>query len=111
MDVKKQLGRVAVLAVVMAGTAAGAEQSAPVPKKALAIPSETITLKRGETKKLESKDAIGSSIQDPEILNVSVPGDSAKTVFHMTGEKVGKTTFTVWSKDGKRRTYEIIVKE
>ena len=111
MDMKKQLGAIAVLAVVMFGAVVAAEPLAPrtPPNAAQLPPTRSFTLKPGEVKELTVKDAIRSVIEDPEVVAVAVPSISRETVFHMTGGKAGRTTLTVWSKDGTRRTYEIIV--
>jgi hypothetical protein len=111
MDMKKRMGAVAVLAVVMFGTAAGAAPVAPgnTPKEAQATPTETLTLKPGEVKDVSAKDAIRAAIGDTDIVDISADLSSAEPAFHLTGLKVGKTTLIVWSKDGTTRTYELIV--
>jgi hypothetical protein len=111
MDMKKQLGAVAVLAVVMFGTAAGAAPVAPgnASKEAHGVPSETITLKPGEVKNLPAKGAIRAAIGDSDIIGLSADLSGPTPSFNLTGGEVGKTTLIIWFGDKTSRTYEIIV--
>jgi putative type II/III system pilus formation protein len=115
MDMKKRMGVVAVLAVVMFGTAASAAPVTPgnTPKEAHGVPTETITLKPGEVKNLPAKGAIRAAIGDSDIAEISVDRSSSTSSstlsFLLTGGEVGKTTLILWFGDKTSRTYEIIV--
>ena len=68
MDMKKRMGAVAVLAVVMFGTGAGAAPAAPCGTQSKAdspAPEATFVLKTGEVKDLPAKDAVRVAIGDP----------------------------------------------
>ncbi|WNG32306.1 hypothetical protein F0U61_00780 [Archangium violaceum] len=113
MHVKKMLGGVAVLAVTVLGTGASAEQAAPAPaqKKAhIPAPEETFTLKRGETRDLELKDMSRIAVGNSEIADIGIDGKGA-TVLHITGSKQGETTLLVWTKDGARRAFKLVVRD
>jgi Flp pilus assembly secretin CpaC len=108
---KKQLGAVAVLSMVLFGTVASAERTAAPKQKTAspATPTETFTLRQGETKTLEAPDAVRVSIGDPSIVRVLMDEGAAALSFRVTGEKEGQTTVTVWPKSGPARTYAILV--
>lgn len=108
MHIKKLVGVVAVVAVTVFGAEAGAEPAAPTPAQKKAAPVETLTLKPGELHSLEVKDMTRVAVGDPEIANIAVEGKGA-TVLHITGGKPGETTLLVWTKDGARREYKLVV--
>lgn len=113
MHVKKMLGGAVVLAVMMLGTGALAELAAPAPaqKKApIPAPEETFTLKRGETRELEMKDLSRIAVGNPEIADIGID-DKRVTVLRITGSKQGETTLLVWTKDGARRAFKLVVRE
>lgn len=110
MNMKQQVGVVAVVAVVMFGAAVGAE---PLPSRsapARTLPTETFTFKPGEVKDLPVKDLSRVAIEDPEIVDIVVNGPKERPVLHLTAGKVGWTSLMTWAKDGTRRTYELVVK-
>ncbi len=111
MDMKKRMGVVAILAVAMFGTAASAAPVEPgnTPKEAHGVPTETITLKPGEVKRLPAKGAIRAAIGDTDIADISADLSSPTLAFHLTGREVGKTTLILWFGDKTSRTYELIV--
>ena len=112
MHVKKLMEVSAVVAVMVLGTAAGAEQAAPpAPQaKAPAAPQETITLKSGEVRTLEVKDVTRVAVGDPKIADISVAGEQ-KTQLRITGGEHGRTTLLVWTKDGARKEYLLVIRD
>lgn len=111
MNLKKQLGTIAVVAVTVFGTVAGAGQLASPPPAAKALAADTITLKPGEATDLLAEEPVRAQIEDPEIIKLAppVPAGAGKSAFHAKAAKVGKTTVTIWSKDGSQQTYTLIV--
>jgi Flp pilus assembly secretin CpaC len=109
MNVKKKVGVVAVLAVAMLGTGAVAEQATPTPDKAQAkkvAPEETLTLKKGEVRTLEVKDLTRIAVGDPEVADITVSGEAGVRI---QGRKQGETTLLVWTKDGTRKAYRLVI--
>lgn len=110
MNMKQQVGGIAVVAVMMFGAAAGAGQVTPRSAPARSLSTETLTLKPGEVRELPVKEVSRVSIEDPEVVAVVVNGPREQPVLHMTGGKAGSTTLIVWSRSGTRQTYELVVK-
>jgi|GEM_PF-3575804 len=112
-NVKKMMGVLAVTAVAVFGTAAGAEQVAPAAAQGSpAAPSETISLKKGEVYTLQVKDLVRIAVGDPETADISVDDkkDQKDTVgVRITGRKAGETTLLTWTKDGTRKAYKLVV--
>lgn len=111
MHMKNLMAVIAVLAVTVSGAEAVAEQAAPTSaqqKVGIPTPEETFTLKPGEKKDLAVKDATRVAVGDPEVANISVDGEGT-TVLHITGSKPGKTMLLVWTKDGARKAYMLVV--
>jgi Flp pilus assembly secretin CpaC len=109
MNVKKQVGVVAVLAVAVLGSGAMAEQATPAPDKAQAkklTPEETLSLKKDEVHTLEVKDLIRIAVGDPGVADISVSGTEGVRI---QGRKQGETTLLVWTKDGTRKAYKLVV--
>ncbi|OJT25682.1 hypothetical protein BO221_07440 [Archangium sp. Cb G35] len=106
-NVKKMMGVLAVTAVAVLGTAAGAEQVAPAAAHDTpAAPAETISLKKGEVHSLEVKNLVRIALGDSSMANVSVDGP---TTLRITGSKAGETTLLVWTKDGARKAYKLAI--
>ncbi|MFY0527075.1 pilus assembly protein N-terminal domain-containing protein [Archangium gephyra] len=112
-NVKKMMGVLAVTAVAVLGTAAGAEQVAPAAAQGSpAAPAETISVKKGEVYTLEVKDLVRIAVGDPETAGVSVADKAEKkdaTGVRITGRKAGETTLLTWTKDGTRKAYKLVV--
>jgi Flp pilus assembly secretin CpaC len=109
MHVKKLFGVVAVLAVAMSGTGAGAEQASPAPGNAQAgkiTPDETLTLKKDEVRTLEVKELIRLAVGDPQVADISVSGMDGVRI---QARKQGETMLLVWTKDGKRKAYRLVI--
>jgi Flp pilus assembly secretin CpaC len=108
MHVKKMLGGVAVLAVMVLGTGAGAEQAVPVRTNGAQVPApeETLSFKAQEVRTLEVKGLTRVAVGDPEIIGVSMSGDSS---IRLVGLKKGETTLLLWTKDGTRKAYRLVV--
>jgi Flp pilus assembly secretin CpaC len=110
MHMKNLMAVIAVLVVTVSGAEAGAEPAAPAPakQKAGSPAEETFTLKPGEKKDLSAKDLTRVAVGDPEVANISVD-DKGETVLHITAGKPGETTLLVWTKDGARKAYKLVV--
>ncbi|MFL5356767.1 pilus assembly protein N-terminal domain-containing protein [Archangium sp.] len=111
MHMKNLRAVIAVLAVTVSGAEAGAEPAAPAParqKAGLPAPEETFTLKPGEKKELPVKDLTRVAVGDPEVADIAVDGKGG-AVLHITGGKPGETTLLVWTKDGARKAYKLVV--
>jgi Flp pilus assembly secretin CpaC len=109
MNVKKLVGVVAVLAVAVLGSGAGAEQAAPTPDKAQAqkpAPEETLTLKKDEVRTLVVKEFTRLAVGDPQVADISVSGTDGVRI---QGRKQGETTLLVWTKDGTRKAYKLVI--
>jgi Flp pilus assembly secretin CpaC len=109
MYVKKLVGVVAVLAVAVLGTGAGAEQAAPTPDTAQAkklTPEETLTLKKDEVRTLEVKELTRIAVGDPRVADISASGTEGVRI---QGRKQGETTLLVWTKDGTRKAYRLVI--
>ncbi len=109
MNVKKRVGLVAVLAVAVLSTGAGAEQAAPTPDKAQTkkgTPEETIRLKKDEVRTLEVKELTRVALGDPEVADITVSEEGA---LRIQGRKQGETTLLTWTKDGTRKAYKLVV--
>ncbi|QRK10967.1 pilus assembly protein N-terminal domain-containing protein [Archangium violaceum] len=108
MHVKKMLGGVAVLAVMVFGSTAGAAQAGPVRTNEAQAPApeETLTLKAREVRTLEVKGLTRIAVGDPEIVGVTVEGGSG---IRLTGLEKGETTMRVWTSDGARKAYKLVV--
>jgi serine/threonine-protein kinase len=109
MNVKKLVGVVAVLAVAVVGSGAGAEQATPTPEKVQAkkpAPDETLTLKKDEVRTLEVKELIRIAVGDPEVADISVSDTGGVRI---QGRKQGETTLLVWTKDGSRKAYRLVI--
>ena len=76
MSNKTQRGMIAVLVGPLVGTGAFAapvpEAKAPEKKEATSAPTETFSLKRGETKRLEIADLTRVAVGDQHIADVAV---------------------------------------
>ena len=109
-NVKKMMGVLAVTAVAVLGTVAGAEQVAPAAAQGSpAAPSETISVKKGEVYTLGVKDLVRIAVGDPETADVSVDGQKDTVGVRITGRKAGETTLLTWTKDGTRKAYKVVV--
>jgi hypothetical protein len=109
-NVKKMMGVLAVTAVAVLGTAAGAEQVAPAAAQGSpAAPSETLSLKKGEVYTLRVKDLVRIAVGDPETAGVSVDDEKDTVGVRITGRKAGETTLLTWTKDGARKAYKLVV--
>jgi hypothetical protein len=112
-NVKKMMGVLAVTAVAVWGTAAGAEQVAPAAAQGSpAAPAETIRVKTGEVYTLDVKDLVRIAVGDPATADVTVADKTDKkdtTGVRITGRKVGETTMLTWTKDGARKAYKLVV--
>lgn len=107
MNVKKMMGVLAVTAVAVLGTGAGAEQVAPAAAQGSpAAPAETISLKKGEVYTLQVKDLTRVAVGDPATADISVDD---KTGIRITGRKAGETTLLTWTKDGTRKAYKLAI--
>ncbi|WP_158502148.1 pilus assembly protein N-terminal domain-containing protein [Vitiosangium sp. GDMCC 1.1324] len=107
---KKLVGVVAVLAVTVFGTEARSEQ-APAPAQGQAAPAhdETLTLNKGEVRILDAKDITRVALGSQEFADVATGGDGSEKVLRVTGVKKGETTLLVWTKDGKRKSYRLVI--
>jgi hypothetical protein len=109
-NVKKMMGVLAVTAVAVLGTAAGAEQVAPAAAQGSpAAPLETLSLKKGEVYTLQVKDLVRIAVGDPETAGVSVDDQKDTVGVRITGRKAGETTLLTWTKDGARKAYKLVV--
>ena len=112
-NVKKMMGVLAVTAVAVFGTAAGAEQVAPAAAQgSAAAPAETIHVKKGEVYTLDVKDLVRIAVGDPETAGISVADKTDKkdtTGVRISGLKAGETTLLTWTKDGTRKAYKLVV--
>ena len=112
-NVKKMMGVLAVTAVAVLGTAAGAEQVAPTAAQGSpAAPAETLSVKKGEVYTLNVKDLVRLAVGDPAIADVSIADETDKkdtTGVRISGRKAGETTLLTWTKDGVRKAYKIVV--
>ncbi|MCY1083701.1 pilus assembly protein N-terminal domain-containing protein [Archangium lansingense] len=107
MNVKKMMGVLAVTAVAVFGTVAGAEEAAPPAAQGSAeAPAETISLKKGGVHTLEVKELVRIAVGDSSTADVSVVGGSR---IRISGRAKGSTTLLVWTKDGERKAYTLIV--
>lgn len=112
MHMKNLVAVLAVLAVTVSGAEAGAEPATPAsaPKKAgQPAPEETLTLKPGGKKDLSAMDVIRVAVGDPEVADIAVDSKGEETVLHINGKKPGETTLLVWTNDGKRKAYKLVV--
>jgi Flp pilus assembly secretin CpaC len=106
-NVKKMMGVLALTAVAVLGTGAGAEQVTPTAAQGSpAAPTETINLKAGAVHTLAVKDLVRVAVGDPTTADISVDG---ATGLRITGRKAGETTLLVWTKDGARKAYALVV--
>ncbi|WP_375769431.1 pilus assembly protein N-terminal domain-containing protein [Archangium gephyra] len=112
-NVKKMMGVLAVTAVAVLGTAAGAEQGAPAAAQGgPTVPSETLSVKKGEVYTLEVKNLVRIAVGDPETVDISVADKTDKkdsVGVRITGLKAGETTLLTWTKDGARKAYKVVV--
>jgi Flp pilus assembly secretin CpaC len=111
MHMKKLMGVFAAVAVTVSGAEAVAEPAAPAPaqKKAhIPAPEETLTLELGKTRDLEVKDMSRVAVGNQEFADIAIDGKGA-TVLHITGKKPGETTLLVWTKDGERRAFKLVI--
>ena len=113
MHAKTGFGLALVLAVTLLGTEANAEKPTPAPQKAPtaapAAPEETLTLKKGEVRTLEQKDMTRVAVGDPQVADIEVKGEKGASSLHITGRTQGETVMLVWTKDGKRKAYKLVV--
>lgn len=79
----------------------------PADAKELPPADETLTLKKGAKHVLTVKDLSRVALGDPSIADVQTTGVDGVEVSAL---KAGKTTLMIWSGDGTRRTYRIVVK-
>jgi pilus assembly protein CpaC len=99
---------VVLVALVLSGPGALAEdKAAPSTRKASPKEDETLTLKRGETKRFTFPGVTRVAVGDPEIADITVDAADTLTV---KGGSEGKTTLLVWTADKARRSYLIHVK-
>lgn len=112
MHMKNLVAVLAVLAVTLSGAEAVAEPAAPAPaqqKAGHSAPEETLTLKAGGKKDLSAMDVIRVAVGDPEVADIAVDSKGETTVLHINGKKAGETTLLVWTADGKRKAYKLVV--
>lgn len=110
-NVKKMMGVLAVTAVAVLGTAAGAEQVAPAAAEGT-LAAETIHIKKGEAYTLEVKDLVRIAVGDPETAGISLSDKAKKkdtTGVLITGLEAGETTLLTWTKDGTRKAYKLVI--
>ncbi|WP_223640753.1 pilus assembly protein N-terminal domain-containing protein [Corallococcus sp. EGB] len=88
---------------------AWAEAPAARPADAEELPpaDETLTLKKGGKHMLTVPGLSRVALGDPSVVDVKTTGVNGVEVSAL---KAGKTTLIVWSGDGARRTYRIVVK-
>ena len=111
-NVKKMMGVLAVTAVAVLGTVAGAEQVAPTAAQGSpAAPAETLTVKKGEVYTLAVKHLVRIAVGDPSTADISVGDKTEKdtTDVRITGRKPGETTLLTWTKDGTRKAYKLVI--
>lgn len=107
---KKQLGAIAVLSVVMFGTVAGAEQRTSPPKAAgVPTPTESFVLRVGEKKRIEVPDVARVAVGDTSVVEMTLLRQADQPVLQLTGDQPGQTLVTLWPKKGTARTYEVVV--
>jgi Flp pilus assembly secretin CpaC len=112
MNVKTGFGLALVLAMALLGTEANAEKPTPASDKAPAAapaPEETLTLKKGEVLTLEQKDMTRVAVGDPQVADIKVMGEKGASSLHITGRTQGETVMLVWTKDGARKAYRLVV--
>ncbi|KFA91776.1 pilus assembly protein N-terminal domain-containing protein [Archangium violaceum] len=110
-NVKKMMGVLAVTAVAVLGTAAGAEQVTPETVQGTPT-SETIHIKKGEAYTLEVKDLVRLAVGDPETAGISESDKTKKkdtTGVLITGLEAGETTLLTWTKNGTRKAYKLVI--
>jgi len=109
MHAKNGFGRALALTVMLLGSGVRAEQAEPPRNKAETgkpTPEETITLKKDGVHTLTVKELTRLALGDPTTADVSVSGADAVRI---TGRKQGETLLLVWTKDGTRKAYRLVV--
>ena len=109
MNVKNGFVLALALTVTLLGSGVRAEQSEPPKNKAEAAkitPEETITLKKDEVRTLSVKDVTRVAVGDPATADITV---SETGGIRITGGKQGETLLLVWTKDGARKAYRLVV--
>jgi Flp pilus assembly secretin CpaC len=113
MHAKTGFGLALVLAVTLLGTEANAEKPTPAPQKAPtaapAAPEETLTLKKGEVRTLDMKEAVRVAVGDPKVADIQVLGEKGASSLSITGSTPGETVLLVFMKDGTRKAYKLVV--
>ncbi len=105
MNMRRDVGMLAVLAVVLGGTA-GEVQAGESAEKTAEAPRETIVLKKGEHRDLEVPGLTRMSLGDNTVADIKSMGGGTVRV---SGVAPGETTLLVWA-DGARHAYRIVVK-
>ena len=75
---------------------------------AAAAPSQTVTLKRGDTHEVRVKGVSRVALGDPQVADVSV---SESDVLRIEARKAGETTLLIWTGPDVRREYRIVVRD
>jgi Flp pilus assembly secretin CpaC len=99
MNAKNGFGLALALTVTLLGSGVRAERNEPPKNKAEAAkitPEETITV----------KDVTRIAVGDPATADIKV-SDAGE--IRITGGKQGETLLLVWTKDGARKAYKLIV--
>ncbi|WP_434385283.1 pilus assembly protein N-terminal domain-containing protein [Melittangium boletus] len=105
MNIKRDVGMLAVLAGVL-GSAAGAVHAAEPTKETAEAPRETIVLKKGEHRDLTIPGLTRLSLGDGTVADIRSMGGGTVRV---SGVGPGYTMLFVWAGDA-RHAYRIVVK-
>jgi Flp pilus assembly secretin CpaC len=109
MNAKTGFGLALALTVTLLGSGVRAEQAAPKQDKAQTpkiTPDETLTLKKDEVRTLTVKELTRVAVGDPTTADITVSGEDGVRI---TGRKQGETMLLVWTKDGKRKAYRLVI--
>ena len=93
------------------GGSAVAKAPPPAKQKAAPVKQETLTLKKGEVKDLSIPGVTRIALGDTDVADVERPGDLDDPGVRVTALKAGKTQLLVWTEDGVKREYTVLVRD